>query len=85
MVYLDETWCNKNQSSDFMWLPIDDTLAQNIPSGKGRRLIILHAGTSKEGLIEGCDHVFEAKSKDGDYHNEMNSIVFSSPEPKAQR
>ena len=76
MVYLDETWCNKNHSSDYMWLPIDDTLAPNIPSGKGRRLIILHAGTSKEGLIEGCDHVFEAKSKDGDYHNEMNSIVF---------
>ena len=60
-----------------MWLPIDDTLAPNIPSGEGRRLIILHAGTSKESLIEGCDHVFEAKSKDGDYHNEMNSIVFS--------
>ena len=59
-----------------MWLPIDDTLVPSIPSGKGRRLIILHAGTLKEGLIEGCDHVFEAKSKDSDYHNEMNSIVF---------
>lgn len=76
MVYLDETWCNKNHSSDFMWLPIDDSHAPNILSGKGKRLIILHAGTSKEGLIEGCDLVFEAKSKDGDYHNEMNSTVF---------
>ena len=76
IVYLDETWCNKNHSSDFMWLPIDDTHAPNIPSGKGRRLIILHAGTSKEGLIDGCDHVFVAKSKDGDYHNEMNAQVF---------
>jgi hypothetical protein len=29
-----------------------------------------------EGLIDGCDLVFLAKSKDGDYHQEMNSVVF---------
>jgi hypothetical protein len=29
-----------------------------------------------EGLIAGCDLVFLAKSKDGDYHQEMNSVVF---------
>jgi transposase len=28
------------------------------------------------GLIDGCDLVFLAKSKDGDYHQEMNSFVF---------
>jgi hypothetical protein len=27
-------------------------------------------------LIDGCDLVFPAKSKDGDYHQEMNSFVF---------
>jgi hypothetical protein len=27
-------------------------------------------------LIDGCDLVFLAKSKDGDYHQEMNSFVF---------
>jgi transposase len=27
-------------------------------------------------LIDGCDLVFLAKSKDGDYHQEMNSVVF---------
>jgi hypothetical protein len=36
----------------------------------------LHAGTRSEGLIDGCDLVFLAKSKDGDYHQEMNSVVF---------
>jgi hypothetical protein len=28
------------------------------------------------GLIDGCDLVFLAKSKDGDHHQEMNSVVF---------
>ena len=59
-----------------MWLPVDDSSAPNIPSGKGKRLIILHAGTSSEGLIEGCDLVFEANSEDEDYHKEMNACVF---------
>jgi transposase len=27
-------------------------------------------------LIDGCDLVFLAKSKNGDYHQEMNSVVF---------
>jgi hypothetical protein len=27
-------------------------------------------------LIDGCDLVFLAKSKDGDYHQEMNSVGF---------
>jgi hypothetical protein len=27
-------------------------------------------------LIDGCDLVFLDKSKDGDYHQEMNSVVF---------
>jgi hypothetical protein len=27
-------------------------------------------------LIDGCDLVFLAKSKDGDHHQEMNSVVF---------
>ena len=27
-------------------------------------------------MIDGCDLVFLAKSKDGDYHQEMNSVVF---------
>ena len=37
-----------------------------IPSGKSKHLIALHAGTRSEGLIDGCDLVFLAKSKDGD-------------------
>jgi hypothetical protein len=36
----------------------------------------VHAGARREGLIDSCDLVFLAKSKDGDYHQEMNSVVF---------
>jgi hypothetical protein len=39
-------------------------------------LIVLHSGTRSEGLIDGCHLVFLAKSKDGDNHQEMNSVVF---------
>jgi hypothetical protein len=59
-----------------MWLLNDGSDAQKIPSGKGKRLIVLLAGTRSEGLIDGSDLVFLAKSKDGDYHQEMNSVVF---------
>jgi hypothetical protein len=54
----------------------DGSDAPKIPLGKGKRLIVLHAGTRSEGLIDGCDLVFLAKSKDGDYHQQMNSVVF---------
>jgi hypothetical protein len=47
-------------------------LMPKIPSGKGKRLIVLHAGNRGEGLIDRCDLVFLAKAKDGDYHQEMN-------------
>ena len=76
IVYMDETWVNQNHCTDYMWLPNDGSDAPKIPSGKGKRLIVLHAGTRSEGLIDGCDLVFLAKSKDGDYHQEMNSVVF---------
>ena len=76
IVYMDETWVNQNHCTDYMWLPNDGSDAPKMPSGKGKRLIVLHAGTSSEGLIDGCDLVFLAKSKDGDCHQEMNIVVF---------
>ena len=73
---MDETLVNQNHCTDYMWLPNDGSDAPQIPSGKGKRLIVLHAVMRSEGLIDGCDLVFLAKSKDGDYHQEMNSVVF---------
>ena len=48
-----------------MWLPVDGSDAPKIPSEKGKRLIVLHAGNREEGLIDRCDFVFLAKAKDG--------------------
>ena len=45
-----------------------------ISPGKGKRLIILHAGC-EDGFITNMDLVFECR-KQGDYHAEMNSVVF---------
>ena len=75
-MYMDEAWVNQNHYTEYMWLPNDGSDAPKIPSGKGKRLIVLHAGTRSEGLIDCCDLVFLVKSKDGDYHQEMNIVVF---------
>jgi hypothetical protein len=61
-----------------MCLPVDGSDSPKIPSGKGKRLIVLHAGNRKESLIDICDLVFLAKAKDGDYHQEMNGPTFLS-------
>ncbi|XP_040076752.1 uncharacterized protein LOC120848794 [Ixodes scapularis] len=61
--YLDETWVNA-----------EHTRSKN-PSGKGERLIIVHAG-SKEGFLVGAAEVFRAKKGIGDYHQEMDGQRF---------
>lgn len=46
-VYLDESYVNKNHSNDFIWYSdIDGPWVQK-PTGKGERLIIINAITSK--------------------------------------
>jgi hypothetical protein len=45
IVYMDETWVNQNHCTDYKWLPNDGSDAPKIPSGKGKRLIVLHACT----------------------------------------
>jgi hypothetical protein len=61
-----------------LWLPNDRSDASKIPSGKGKRLIVLHAGTRSEGFIDGCDLVFLAKSKDGDYHHQIITPIIDN-------
>ena len=47
----------------------------NVPSGKGKRLIINHIG-SKNGFLEGCGECFVGKKGTIDYHQEMNNVHF---------
>ena len=75
-VYLDETFLNKNHSDDNTWFLDEDGPWVNKPSGKGPRLIIVHAITLN-GWVNGAKLVFQAKTCTGDYHGQMNYGNFS--------
>ncbi|XP_062511240.1 uncharacterized protein LOC134187137 [Corticium candelabrum] len=70
IVYLDETWANSSIAPERLWLDEEGKGGWKRPSGKGRRLIILHAG-SKNGWTPNCALVFR-----GDYHDEINGEHF---------
>lgn len=87
LYYLDETWVNEGHTTKKVW--IDSTVTNKEkaflsgkstglrnPSGKGKRLIVLHIG-SDDGFIDGGLLLFESK-KSGDYHEDMNGEVFKS-------
>ena len=81
VVYLDETWVNAHDidGRECTWVEVDQATGGTKggvrkPSGKGTRLIILHAGSCK-GWINGAELVFQSK-KSGDYHDEMTSEHF---------
>ena len=75
-VYLDETYINKNHSNQFTWYLEEDGPWVNKPSGKGPRVIIVHAIT-KEGWVNNAQLIFDAKKRTGDYHGQMNWENFS--------
>ena len=76
IVYLDETWVNQNYTVPKCWVleNAGHATGVRVPSGKGSRLIILHAGT-REGFVPGAALVFQAKNV-GDYHDQMNAETF---------
>jgi transposase len=76
-VYLDETFVNKNHSGQFTWYLEEDGPWVNKPSGKGPRLIIVHAMTGS-GWVPGAELIFEAAKRTGDYHGQMNWENFST-------
>eukprot|EP00170_Pyropia_yezoensis_P003982 contig_16432_g3993 len=45
----------------------------NVPSRKGKRIIIAHVGSRRTGLVDGASLVFVGQKSTGDYHGEMNS------------
>lgn len=77
IVYLDETWINAHHTNEKEWQSLDGTIKRYVPSSKGKRLIVAHAGSKNNGLVENAELVFIAKSTDNqDYHSEMNSHMF---------
>jgi transposase len=75
-VYLDESYVNKNHSNDFIWYCDEDGPWVQKPTGKGERLIILHAMT-KSGWVPGAKLTFKSTKKTGDYHGQMNHDLFT--------
>lgn len=84
--YLDETWLNAGDCVDRVWM--DKTVnskhdafnkglttGPTNPTGKGKRLIILHIGSDK-GFLPGGLLCFESKKNSADYHDEMNGDNF---------
>ena len=49
-IFLDETWCNAHHGNTRMWVDKEGSGGFKHPTGKGKRLIILHAGA----LLAGC-------------------------------
>ena len=43
-IYLDETWTNSHSAPERIWVDRDGCGGWRRPSGKGERLIIIHAG-----------------------------------------
>jgi hypothetical protein len=70
-VYLDESYVHKNHSNDFIWYSDEDGPWVQKPTGKGERLIIIHAMT-KFGWIPGAKLTCKSTRRTGDYHGQMN-------------
>ena len=81
VVYLDEAWANARDSVEKMWVEDSPAVSGGTiggvrkPSGKGNRLIILHAG-GENGWVNSADLVFQSKKATGDYHDDMTVAHF---------
>ncbi|XP_060881664.1 uncharacterized protein LOC132953146 [Metopolophium dirhodum] len=84
--YLDDTWLNTGDCVDRVWkdntvLSKHDAFNKGLttgipnPTGKGKRLIVLHIG-SENGFLPGGLLCFVSKKNTGDYHDEMNGANF---------
>jgi transposase len=74
VIFLDETWLNENTAKGSGWTDGTVKGTLNSPLGKGKRLIVCHAGGAN-GWINAPPLVFQSK-KTNDYHEEMNAEIF---------
>lgn len=74
---MDESWVNAHHTYDKEWQSIDREQKRKIPSSKEQRIVLAHAGSRANGLVNDAELIFQAKSTDGrDYHTEMNGRIF---------
>ena len=75
IVYMDESWINKNCVPAKAWHDGTAATVDAIPPGKGDRWIMIGAG-SKEGWINHSFRMWKGNIKSEDYHSEMCGDVF---------
>lgn len=73
--YLDESWIDNNLTSGKCWQKEKDVLGVTAWGSSSKRLIIASVG-SRKGFIKEAQLIFPARSTQGDYHGQMNSINF---------
>lgn len=75
IIYLDETYVHRNYKPKKSWQgPSTSGAIENVSTGK--RYIIVHAGSEK-GPVPNSLLVFSTKSKNADYHHDMNAENFN--------
>lgn len=79
VVYIDETWVNRNHSRSMIWQNEHGTEGLKVPTEKGGRLIVCHAGCARYGFIQGPKLVFRSNTDNtADYHSQMNAEIFKN-------
>ena len=73
---VEESSVNKNHSHDFIWYADAEGPGGQKPTGKGERLIMIHAMT-QNGWIPGAPLPFQSTQKTGDYHGQMHHDLFT--------
>jgi len=69
-------WVNQNHSRGTIWQNSENTEGLKVPTGKGSRIIIFHAGSSAFGFVKGAKLIFRCKSGANiNYHTQMNSTI----------
>ena len=81
VAYMDESYCNLHLARNKTWYPVADCgVRLHRRSGKGPRLIIVHALTA-EGMMHydddtTCEWIFRSNTGQKDYHTNMNGDRF---------
>lgn len=74
VIYLDETWVNQKDSINHIGQNDIESEGFKVPTGKGGRLIVCHAGASKFGFISGSKLIFRSKN-DGDCQSQIRDCI----------
>ncbi|XP_050512932.1 uncharacterized protein LOC126888619 [Diabrotica virgifera virgifera] len=77
IIYLDDTWFDTHDVVKYGWVDNSQSCSLNTPCSRGKRIIILHAG-SEQGFVRNA-LLLSAKNineSSADYHEDMTAHLF---------